>query len=287
MPDLQSALALRIPRSQTALLQLLQLLVVHGSRWWCGGEVVPGKAAAFAAKLAARYPVLRTDRGRAYDRKKGLAAVHFVFYPMPSGKLAWWLLSTEGLGGLADPSSPDAHIARHAMAADGHLTYADYLLHYATKRERRTLTDDKTGKPVTFDKNTSTWTWRMSDRAYNEVKAMLEQAAGEFQYGSEEEGSLSGVRGILACQRKRPLFAGVRNQVVELHRYAADVWGRVRPVWRAQHGQAVEREGTAAGTLRPVGEVMTTQLPKMRRLPVYGPSPTTLATLVTRPDKLL
>ena len=280
MANLASALELRIPRSQTALMQLLQLHTINGYRWWCAGEIAPTKAAAFAAKFGARYPVLRNERGRAYDRKKGLAACQLIFSPLPSGKFAWWLLSTEGRGGLADPKAPDAHVARHAMAAAGHITFGDYVLHYATKLERRKLVDAKTGKTVTFNKDISTWTWKIADSAYNEIKASLERAANGLQYGSEQEGNLSGVCGILACQRSRPLFAGVRNQVVELHRYAATVWDRVRPKWRAQHGQLVARQGMAAGTLRPLGEVLANHLPKMRRLPVYGVPSRTLADLL-------
>lgn len=280
MANLASALELRIPRSQTTLMQLLQLHTLNGYRWWCAGEIAPTKAAAFAAKFSARYPVLRSERGRAYDRKKGLAACHLIFFPSPGGKLAWWLLSTEGRGGLADPNTPDAHIARHAMAADSHVTFGDYVLHYATKLEHRKLIDAKTGKQVAFDKDVSTWTWKIGDGAYNEAKASLERAANRLQYGSEQEGNLSGVCGILACQRSRPLFAGVRNQVVELHWYAASVWDRVRPKWRAQHGQLIARQGVDAGTLRPVGEVLANRLPKMRRLPVYERPARTLGDLL-------
>ncbi len=192
MADLATALDLRIPRSKTALMQLLQAYTASGSRWWCGGEVVPAKAAALAAKMAGRYPVLRAERGRGYDRQKGLAACLLVFYPLDGGKLAWWLLSTEGRGGLADPKTPDAHVAKHTMAANGHITFGDYVLHYGTKRERRKLVDERTGKVVAFDKDTSTWTWRMTDWALSEVKATLERAAGGFQYGSEQEGDLWG-----------------------------------------------------------------------------------------------
>jgi len=280
MSDKKSALELRIPRSQTALMQLLQLDIVNGYRWWCGGEIAAAKAIAFADKFSSRYPVLRSERGRAYDRKKGFATCHLVFYPLPNGKLAWWLMSTEGRGGLADPTAPDVNVARHAMAANGHITFGDYLLHYATKRERRKLVNAMTGKMVAFDKEVSTWTWKITDWAYNEVKSSIERAANGLQYGSEQEGTLWGVLGILACQRSRPLFAGVRNQVVELHRYAATVWDRVRPKWRAQHGQLVANHGDCAGALRPVGEVLVNYLPKMRRLPVYGVPARTLSSLL-------
>jgi hypothetical protein len=51
-PDL---LALRVSRSETALLQLLQLLVGReGHRWWCGGTIAAGKLAGFGANMVAR-----------------------------------------------------------------------------------------------------------------------------------------------------------------------------------------------------------------------------------------
>ena len=96
----------------------------------------------------------------------------------------------------------------------------------------------KTGRPKTVYKNMSTWTWKLNDKAFNELKASIEVAAKNLDFG--EEGSAyqrpRGMLGILECQRSRPLFSAVRTQVIALHSHASDDWGRVKKKW--QGGQS-------------------------------------------------
>ena len=139
MKAADAALQIKIPRNKTVLMQLLQLLVFRRHYWWCSGIIDAAKLGGFVAKMAVRYPLTRTARGRAYDRTRGLAAMHFVAYPLANGLVAWWLLSDDGTGGLNDPATPDAHVATNAMASDGHITFTDYVLHYAHKKSPRHL----------------------------------------------------------------------------------------------------------------------------------------------------
>src|SRR5471032_2735768 len=185
MRDADAALQIKIPRNKTVLMQQLQLLVFRRHYWWCSGIINVAKLGGFVAKMAARYPLARTARGRAYDRTKGLAAFHFIAYPLENGLVAWWLLSDDGKGGLNDSATPDAHVAKNAMAADGHITFTDYVLHYAHKKSPRRLPDNKTGRDKLVFKDVSTWTWKLSDTALNETKASIEQAAVNFEYGTE------------------------------------------------------------------------------------------------------
>ena len=277
-----SALLIKVPRNKTVLMQYLQLLVFRRHYWWCSGTISASKLGGLVAKMAIRYPVTRTARGRAYDRTKGLAAMHFIAYPLANGLVAWWLLSDDGKGGLNDPAAPDAHVAKNAMAADGHVTFTNYVLHYAYKKSPRHLPDKKTGKDKLVLKDVSTWTWKLSNAAFNETKASIEQAAANFEYGVEEAGGGRpwGVLGILVCQRSRPLFSGVRTQVIDLHRHADSHWGRVKKKWQGQHSARFTAEGSRAGELRTLKEVMSHHLPKMIRISVYGDTPQTIADLV-------
>src|ERR1700754_920486 len=144
-------LSLPVPRSATALMQHLQLLAGReGHRHWCGGVVDAQKFSGFVAKMASRYPICKTTRQRTYDRTRGRAVVHLVAQPIDGARIVWWLLSDAGVGGLADCSMPDAHVAADAMSADGHIVFGDYVLLYATKREQRTVVDARTGRPKRF-----------------------------------------------------------------------------------------------------------------------------------------
>lgn len=279
MKAADAVLLLKVPRNKTALMQHLQLLVVRRHWWWCGGVISKSKLAAFAAKLAARYPITRTERGRAYDRTRGRAGVHFIAFPIENNQVAWWLLSDEGKGGLNDPRSSDAHIAKNAMAADGHISFSDYVLLYAHKKDARKVPDVKTGREKLVLKDRSTWTWKLTDAAFNEIKASIENAAGNLRYGDEGSSGRPpwGVLGILACQRSRPLFSGVRTQVIALHRYADACWGRVKKKWQGQHSSPAVHGEERVGELRTLKEVLSHHLPKMTRIAVYGEAPMTVA----------
>lgn len=276
-------LELAVPRNLTAVMQHLQLLVGREEhRYWCGGYIEPQKVPAFAAKMAARYPILRNSRERSYDRKRGLAVVHLVAYPVDE-RVRWWLVSDRGKGGLADATAPDAHVAHDAMDARHHVAVDDYVLLYATKKESRTVKDRRSGKQRVIVADTSTWTWKLRAQVASSIRAAIDEYCARLAYGAEGDAKTQpwGLRGLLAAQRRRPLFSGVRNQVVELHRYAHDKWEARRPQWLKRYPELANRFGTKAGALRPLGDVLTNFLPKMPRLPVYGAQPTRLRDLVT------
>jgi hypothetical protein len=303
---LTSALDLPIPRNLTAVLQLLQRWVGPGEhRYWCGGTIAIQKLSAFVTKMEDRYPILRNTRGRSYDRQRGRAVVHMIIYPPPYGTnmqdvphpvyefrsalargragprheglqspvsdVFWWLVSSWGTGGLADPNMHDTHVARDAMDADGHITVGDYVLLYAAKKEPRSIRDTHTGGMRQVFKERSTWTWKLRTEVFREVRASIDGCCANLDYGLEPTVDRPGwgLRGVLAAQRVRPLFAGVRNQVVDLHRYAHDVWRARRAAWRAAHSGVDGQSGADAGKLLPIAEVLAEHLPKMVRYPIY------------------
>lgn len=278
MSDPKAVLDLMVPSSKTTLMQHLQTLVLRGNFWWVGGVIAPEKLAGLVAKLAQRYPVTRPERGRTYDRSLRLAAVHLVTYPTAAG-VAWWLLSSEGKGGLADPASADHNAAKHAMAADSHIHFEDYVLLYAHKKDARTIKDARTGREKKVLKDCSTWTWKLDSKAYNEVATALAREVSALVYGDDTNDAPYGVRGLLCYQRRRPLFSGVRSQVLELHREALTLWARVRPIWLDRHPQLAKAYGDNAGSLRSLREVTSKHLPKMTRFKVFLDEKRTIRTL--------
>lgn len=273
-------LDLAVPRSATALMQQLQLLVGRERhRIWCGGTIAPGKLAGFAAKINSRYPIGRSTSQRAYDRRRGRAVVHFLAIPH-GGSVAWWLVSDRGAGGLADPAAPDAGVARDAMSAHAHIVYADYVLLYASKREPRAVPDRRSGTKTIF-KQVSSWTWKLRGEVMSELRAGIDTCCARLEYGDEGGPGRPawGLRGLLAAQRSRPLFSGVRTQVLELHRYARDAWRPQRSRWLARHPELARRYGASAGALRPIADILTNRLPKMSRVLVYDDPPRTLRSL--------
>lgn len=305
-----SPLDLPVPRNLTALMQHLQRLVGPEQHpYWCGGTVPVHKLDAFVHKMADRYPLLRNTRQRSYDRRCGRAVVHMIVYPLwpiasdtrcagsgpalmsprtphaasagaPScpesvPRVAWWIVSSAGAGGLQDPRTPDAHVAKDAMSAAGHITLGDYVLLYATKKEPHRVRDPRVGASRTEYRELSTWTWKIRTELMRELRAAIDECCSRLEYGAEPSGNTTGwgLRGLLAAQRARPLFSGVRNQVLELHAYARDAWEARRPLWLTAHPQLAARYGKHAGALRPLADIVANHLPMMSRVRVYDDPP--------------
>jgi len=278
MKRIHNPLSLEVAQNLTGHLQLLQTLAGRdGYRFWVGGLLPPAKLAGLAQKFAERYPILAGNNRRAYDTKNGRASVRFLAFP-DGDMVAWWLVSTEGKGGLADSTSIDFKSARDATRTDSHITCGDYVLVHATKLSPRVVK----GKKIV--KNVSTWTWKMKPEVYNGACALIEQFAKNLEYGDEgdeETGRRAyGLRHYLALQRRRPLAAGVRNQVIELHRHADSVWGNVRKQWIGRHTELAKKYGKSAGALRPLNQVIHNHLPLMVRIKVYGDAPRTIGDLL-------
>lgn len=292
--NLQSALELPVPRNLTTLLQHLQRLVGReGHRHWCGGTIPVTKLSAFVHKMETRYPLLRNTRERSYDRRRGRAVVHMIVYPMgstarepsvvatPDGiarppvesTVAWWLVSGVGTGGLSDPTMPDTHICKDAMSASGHIVVTDYVLAYFTKKEPREIIDRDSGRTRSVFKDTSTWTWKIRSEIVSQARAAIGECCSRFEYGAEHDsdGPGRGLLGFLEAQRSRPLFAGVRSQVIDLHRYARDAWDARRGAWNAKHQRH--------GKFRPLS-VDINRFPRMLRIPVYDKPPRRVQDLI-------
>lgn len=116
-----------------------------------------------------------------------------------------------------------------------------------------------------------------------EIRASIDECCRSLQLGAEttEERAGWGLRGLLAAQRGRPLFSGVRNQVIDLHRGARELWCRYRTSWLAAHPQLLQEQGPIAGTLPSLKETIAL-LPTMRQLRVYETPRRTIRDLLLR-----
>ena len=110
----------------------------------------------------------------------------------------------------------------------------------------------------------------MSNLAYGQVLAAIESDVNAMNFGRDDDGNFEGLRGTLAYQRRRPLFSGVRTQVLQLHREADSQWGLVRKAWLGRYTQLAARYGDNAGRLRSLKEITAKHLPKMGRFKVFG-----------------
>ena len=293
---LNSAADLPVPRNLTALMQHLQMLVGPANHHhWCGGTIHAAKLTGFLNKMIDRYPsILRNPRQRSYDRARGRASVRLIVYPLmsiprhtavhtkvdiPQGIFVWWLLSTDGTGGLADPQAPDHHVARDAMSSEGHIELADYVLAYVSKPVRRDLLDKRTADHRSIWKSSSTWTWKLRATVKAEIRAAIIDCCRKLKPGREPAGDQPGygLLGLLAAQRQRPQFSGVRNGVIELHRFARDTWLAHEPHWLAQRPAD---DSAPKPVLRPLSEVLATDLPLMRRIRVFDQPPRRVADIL-------
>jgi len=225
----------RVPRNLTATLQLIQLFVISAHTFWIGGTVVIDRWELFLRKMAGRYKLDRSERMRVYDRQHARASVHLVARPSADGrKVQWMLLSTEGKGGLLDMEVSPLEKPGNARLAEGRLTWGDYELVYASKKwveaYRATARSGKTKERRVLRRG-STWTWRITQEAARGVSAAILDACASMDPFT--------VRNVLEHQATRPLFAGVREQVVQFGQQAREAWRPRHNDWLVQQKPAL------------------------------------------------
>lgn len=245
----------KVPKNQTAAMQLLQLYAQSGHVFWTSGVVSRSKLERFLEKLEA-FRIDRDSPGRAYDKSRKLASVHLVILDSPDDLLPWVLVSTQGRRGLADPAAPAVGTVRDTRLAGQHLTWKHYELLHAEKRLVR-IRDIKTKKgEVLKDRQETirqtTWTWRMTPARMREHEAFIVALA--------KQRDSVGLAAELAALVMMPLFSGVRGQVLKLYSEAKKLAGKFN--------------------LNPSPSMPV--LPYMVRLPAYSEPPATLLTLASR-----
>lgn len=119
-----------------------------------------------------------------------------------------------------------------------------------------------------------------------EVEAAIRECCHNLDLGGEPTAHHPGygLKGLLHAQRSRPLFSGVRTQVLHLEKYARDEWRSYLPLWRAQNPGIVAQLGDAAGELPSIPELLATCMPKMIRHRVYDDPPLRIRDLLLPPS---
>lgn len=161
------------------------------------------------------------------------------------------------------------------MAADSHIEIGDYVLLHATKRVL-TVSEGRRGtRPVQRFLDTSTWTWKIRGEVRRQVNSSIHVECQALNLGAEPTATSAGcgLKGILAAQRERPLFAGVRNQVIDLHRYALEAWAPYAAAACLLHR-------TDKAELPSVRDLMRLHLPTMSQQRFYTTPPETVRTLL-------
>ena len=238
---MQNLLNIKVPRNNTAAMQLIQLYAQSGHVFWTTGEIEPKKLRRFLPKLAG-FRIDRDAPGRTYDKTKGVASCHLVMLETSSGLLNWVLVSTPGKSGLADPDSPKLGPVYDTRLRGQHLRWRQYeLLHIEKKIE----VHGEHGKKTVRD---TTWTWRMTAQRYKEHEAFIVDRV--------KHRDVDGVDKELQALAMMPMFSGIRGQTLKLYGEAKKLAGKF--------GLAI---------------ALVPELPFMTKLPVYAEPPITLRDL--------
>lgn len=194
--------SVKIPRNQTATMQLIRQLIGSGHYYWCTDTLRYRHLEKFAKKMIQRYPLDRPAHGRHYDRQRGRASVHWVIVPNKND-LRWYLLSTRGQGGLAD--GVQEHIAEvfDTRRKKQHLSLNLYEVLKLQKQDK-----NRAIKVVT--------TWRLKQTNFDAHKSIIVKLAKAH--------NLAGLNSELQRLHKMPMFNGVRGQVIRLQIEAEKVW---------------------------------------------------------------
>lgn len=252
-PDLDLLTAIKVPRNQTAAMQLLQLYVQTGHFYWTTGVVLRSKLRRFIEKLAS-FRIERDAPGRAYDKTKNIASTHLVLLDSPDDALIWILVSTLGRYGLADDESPRLGAVKDTRLASQHLTLKHYeLLHLEKRIVRIRDIQTKQGKMLKDRQETirqTTWTWRMTGARMREHEAFIVALAKQ-----RDSNALTTELGALAMM---PMFSGVRGQVLKLHAEAKKLTVKFK-----------------------IESIDYPILPVMMKLPIYGTPSKSLSNIMT------
>jgi hypothetical protein len=185
---------IKLPRSKTAAMLLMQQLVTSGHYYYLSGQMPSTKLGRFLPKLE-QFGIYRDAPGRAYDRRKRRASVHLVVVELDNREVFWCLLSTAGKGGLADPDAPNLGTVKDSRLRGQHLRFLAYELLEYEKRMPKV--------------KTTTWTWRIESIRYAELEAAAVQTVRERDRPA--------IIAMIARHSAMPLFSGVRGQVLKLN----------------------------------------------------------------------
>lgn len=188
-----------IPPNLTAHLQNIQDAIAGSQMFfYCHDTIPKPKLGAFIDKWDSTFALRADAPARAYRKRTGRAGViicvsHDYLNPEVEN-CGWWIFSTPGKLGLADPDclKPGKVFDVRRLPR---LTVGDYEFLEAEKLVPR-------GEKAT------TWTWRMNPLRFKQWEAWLAERA--------KQGRMDEVESGFQVIRNQPLAAGVRAQVQKL-----------------------------------------------------------------------
>ncbi|HEX7935790.1 MAG TPA: hypothetical protein VF573_22360 [Paraburkholderia sp.] len=250
MSDLETLARVRIPRNNTAAMQLMMLYAQSGHIAWTGDNVLPEHLLRLARKLDTHFHVTRLAHQRVYYKGRGEASVHLIALP-GDGQIRWILMSTRGRHGLLNCAAALPGPVRDVRTRGENLTWGKYELFRMQKRFHQGAAGTGTDE---------TWSWRLAPAEFRAYEATLIERAKAHDRPA--------LAAQLECWRAMPMFAGVRAQVARLTWEAAKTWNKFNP------------------SMPPLPSIPS--LPIMTRMPVYASPPQTLLHLIsTRHDNAL
>lgn len=182
---------LRVPRSKSAAMVLIQQLAARGHGYWTRGEIRTDRLPHFVYKMDAKFRVCEPAKSRTRMRAKGVPTGHLILYQqLHTDRWLWWCLLAGKSGTVARVA--DAYGERFYSVHDRR-TVLTWGAEYELGRGPR-----------------DTMTWWLCRKAANDVEGELRYLASA--HGRPDE-RVDDLRRAVARARARPMFSGVRQQV--------------------------------------------------------------------------
>lgn len=191
MPAQTARPPLRIPRSKTAaMLRLQQLSRDH--QWWTRGVVSAARLPSLVSKFDTQFGVLDPSSTRTRKRGGGVPTAYMVVYRQPdTDRWLWWLL-----------------VAGHGRDIERLTARYNEVLHRLRREDTPLLW---TEEYVLRTGPRGSMTWWLQRRRANDMEGELRYLASAHGRPKERIDDLC--RAVTRA-RARPLFAGVRRQVM-------------------------------------------------------------------------
>lgn len=193
IPDQSARKPLRVPRSQTAALMLIQQLARDHTRWTrgiCQRDRLP----ALVKKFDQRFQVLDPARTRTRKRAQQSPTGTMVAYPQPvTDRWLWWLLLA-GRSALLDRLA-DQH-GEVLYPVQDRRTPITWAADYELRRGPR-----------------GSMAWWLTRSACNDIEAELRYLASAHGRAHRAHERSDDLQRAVTRARNRPMFSGVRQQV--------------------------------------------------------------------------
>lgn len=205
MPAFDPA-AFEVPTTKAGAMSYLLLMVSMGHHHWHRGEVRADKALGFVGKMHALYPELllkETARMRAKAKKR--SNLRLVLFPdlQRPGYIQWWLLATPG-SGLVYERERMKSVHEHPLL---------WLDQYQIQRVTSVFKPGKSGAK----QQKQTWSWSLQ----REYRASLRDSVKSYA-DAEAPDAIRALAGLFKRLRVMPMFAGIRDDIEGLDRYARE-----------------------------------------------------------------